>query len=921
MLRDARSPARAAAMYRQNIQFPAKDAPLREDVHALGALVGEIVREQCGDALFDLVEGNRVDAIRRREGDAAGEAGLVARARGRGPAEARDLVRAFSTWFQVVNLAEKVHRIRRRRQYLNDTAHPQPGGIEDALLKLRREGRACDEVRALLGQICIYPVFTAHPTESTRRTLLRKQQRVAELLLDRLDSSVTPAERRATWEQVRTELTSGWQTEEHPRERLTVADEREHVLFYLAEVLYRIVPAFYEELAAAFEKVYGVEIEASSLPRILRFGTWVGGDMDGNPDVHAKTVRETLHRQHLVIVNAYFLEVQRLAERLSQSASRVPVSKALQSRIDEYGTLVPSAQSLAPARHDRMPYRVFCGQVAERLRYTYDGRPNQYESPAQLLADVRLMADSLAAHRGRHAGLFHVRRLIRRIETFGFHLATLDVRQHADVHRAVVAQGLGEPDFALRPADERLARLRRALERDEGPTGVHDAVGRRTLAVFEQLMHGRHRYGREAIGDYVVGGATGPDDVLAVLLLARWAEMVDKRSGEVPLDVAPLFESLDALGDGGATLDALLREPVYRRHVAARGDQQTAMIGYAHGNKEGGFAAARWALYRAQSELAAAAADAGVRLTVFHGRNSVSSRGGGRMDALLRAVPSGTFRGTLRATEQGEAVNAGYGLRPIAMRSFEHALGTASLAVAGLGAERGTPQDPAFHAAFDTLARVSRTHYRAVVYDDPGFAEYFRLATPIDVIERMQIAGRPAHRAGREGLAALRTVPWGFAWSQSRHLLPAWFGAGSGLVAAAGEHGDEVLARMLAHWPCFGAVLDDLEFGLATADMDIAGWYADLAGAAHRARFATVREEYERTREAVLRLRGQSRLLDGDPTVQRSIKLRNPYVDPMHLMQIDLLRRWRESGCEDRDLYEALLASIGGIAQGLQATG
>ena len=260
MLRDARSPARAAAMYRQNIQFPAKDAPLREDVHALGALVGEIVREQCGDALFDLVEGNRVDAIRRREGDAAGEAGLVARARGRGPAEARDLVRAFSTWFQVVNLAEKVHRIRRRRQYLNDTAHPQPGGIEDALLKLRREGRACDEVRALLGQICIYPVFTAHPTESTRRTLLRKQQRVAELLLDRLDSSVTPAERRATWEQVRTELTSGWQTEEHPRERLTVADEREHVLFYLAEVLYRIVPAFYEELAAAFEKVYGVEI-------------------------------------------------------------------------------------------------------------------------------------------------------------------------------------------------------------------------------------------------------------------------------------------------------------------------------------------------------------------------------------------------------------------------------------------------------------------------------------------------------------------------------------------------------------------------------------------------------------------------------------------------------------------------------------
>ncbi|MFO0452274.1 MAG: phosphoenolpyruvate carboxylase, partial [Pseudomonadota bacterium] len=687
-------------MYRQNIQFPAKDAPLREDVHALGALVGEIVREQCGDPLFELVEGNRVDAIRRREGDATGEAGLVERARDRAPAEARDLVRAFSTWFQVVNLAEKAHRIRRRRQYLNDTAHPQPGGIADALQKLKREGRTCDEVRAQLGQLCIYPVFTAHPTESTRRTLLRKQQRVAELLLDRLDPSITPGERRATWEQIRTELTSGWQTEEHPRERLTVADEREHVLFYLAEVLYRIVPAFYEELATALENVYGVPVDAPSLPRILRFGTWVGGDRDGNPDVHAKTVRETLHRQHLVIVNAYFLEVQRLAERLSQSASRVSVSKALQSRIDEYETLVPSAQSVAPARHDRMPYRVFCGQVAERLRYTYDGRPNQYESAAQLLADVRLMADSLEAHRGRNAGLFHVRRLARRIETFGFHLATLDVRQHAEVHRTVIAQGLAEPDFALRPAEERLTRLRRALERDEGPTGVQDAVGRRTLAVFEQLMHGRHRYGREAIGDYVVGGAAGPDDVLAVLLLARWAEMVDKRTGEVPLDVAPLFESLDALGQGGATLEALLREPVYRRHVAARGDHQTAMIGYAYGNKESGFAAARWALHRAQSGLAAAAAGAGVRLTVFHGRNAIASRGGGRIDSLLRAVPPGTFRGTLRATEQGEAINNGYALRPIARRTLEHARGTACLAVAGRGRyHRAPPHEPAVQGA------------------------------------------------------------------------------------------------------------------------------------------------------------------------------------------------------------------------------
>jgi phosphoenolpyruvate carboxylase len=906
-------------MYRQNIHFPAKDAPLREDVHALGALVGDILREQCGEALFDLVEGNRVDAIRRREGDPEGAPSLFARARGRDPAEARDLVRAFSTWFQAVNLAEKVHRIRRRRQYLNDTAHPQPGGIEDTLQRLQREGRTLDDVRAMLGSVCVYPVFTSHPTESTRRTTLRKQQRIAGLMLDRLDPSITPGERRATWEQIRTEFTSGWQTEEHPRERLTVADEREHVLFYLAEVLYRIVPGFYEELAAALERVYGVPVAPRELPRVLRFGSWVGGDMDGNPDVHAKTIRETLFRQHQVVVNNYFLDVHRLAERLSQSASRVPVSPELAQRIEEYGVLLPSAQGGGTAsRHDRMPYRVFCGQVAERLRLTYDGMPNHYESAAQLGRDVRLMADSLAAHRGRHAGLFYVERLLRRIDTFGFHLATLDVRQDAGVHRDVVAQGLGDPGFVERPVEQRLARLRIALERDEGPTGTFDATGRRTRVVFEALMHGRHRYGRDAIGEYVVGGAQGPDDVLAVLLLARWSEMVDKRNGQVPLDVAPLFETVECLDGSGATMRALLAEPLYRAHVAARGDTQTAMIGYSDTNKESGYAAARWALHRAQSRLAEAGADAGVRLTVFHGRGGVG-RGGGRVDTLLRSMPARAFRGTLRVTEQGEVVNTSYGLRPIALRTFEQSFGAASLALAGV--DRRPHEEAAFRAALDTLAEASRASYRSLVHDDPAFREYFRLATPIDVIERMQIGSRPAAREGRHGLDALRAVPWGFAWSQSRHLVPGWYGMGAGLAAVATTHGDEIAGQMLAHWPFFAGLIDEVEMVLATADMDIAGWYAALAGPGLRDRFETIRAEYERTRDAILKLRGVVRLLDGEPTLQRAIKLRNPYVDPIHLMQLDLLQRWRADGRRDRQLFDALVASIGGIAQGLQATG
>jgi phosphoenolpyruvate carboxylase len=909
----------ADAMYRQNIQFPAKDSPLREDVHALGALVGEILLEQCGESRFELVEGDRVAAIRRREGEADGEAELLGRTRGRDPAEARDLVRAFSTWFQVVNLAEKVHRIRRRREYLASSTQPQPGGIDDALGRMKRDGATLEELMRRLGRLCVFPVFTAHPTESTRRTILRKQQRVAELMLERLDPSMTPNERRVTWEQIRTELTSGWQTEDHPRERLTVADEREHVLFYLSEVLYRIVPGFYEELAGAIRKIFGGDIQPRDLPRVLRFGSWVGGDMDGHPDVHAKTIRETLQRHQLVIVNAYYLEVQRLGERLSQSASRVTVSRQLQSRIDEYTALVPAAHEVAPARHDRMPYRTFCAQLAVRLRNTYEGHPNHYENAGQFLADVELMADSLAAHKGISAGLFYVERLMQRIGTFGFHLATLDVRQHADVHRAVVGHGLGEEGFAGRPAAERLARLQLALERDEGPTRTFDAVGRRTLAVFEQLLHCRHRYGRESIGDYVISGAEGVDDVLAVLLLGRWAEMVDKRTGQVPLDVVPLFESVPALAACGATLAALFNEPNYRCHLTARGDRQGVMLGYADSNKDSGFAAARWALHEAQALLTEAAEHTGIDLTISHGRGTGGSRSSSRPETLLRSAPAGSFNGVLHVTEQGEVINNNYGLRPIAMRTLEQALGAAALTVSRT--EKRVPVDPAFVSAMRTVALASGTGYRRLLLESPGFYQYFRAATPIDVIERMQIGSRGLVRGGAESFRALRAVPWAFAWSQCRHLLPSWYGLGLGLDAAAAEHGQELLERMLAQWPFFGVLLDDAEFVLAKADMDIARWYSELAPEAHRGHFLTVRAEYERAEGWILKLRGERRLLDGEPTIQRGVKLRNPYVDPMHLMQIDLLRRWRASDRQDHKLLDALVASISGIAQGLQATG
>ncbi|MGH8285930.1 MAG: phosphoenolpyruvate carboxylase, partial [Steroidobacteraceae bacterium] len=489
-------------MHRDQIHFPPRHEALREDVHALGALVGEILQEQVGPELTALVEEDRVAAIRRREHDAGAEE-LAVRVRGRPPAVARDLVRAFSMWFQAVNLAEKVHRVRRRRAYFVEASdRPQPGGVEDALTALKTGGASLEDVLDLIGSLRIEPVFTAHPTESTRRTMLRKQQRVAQLLLGRLDPTLAPNERRSLWGRVRAEMTTAWQTEEHPREKLTVADEREHVLFYLIEVLYRVVPAFYDEIAQALEKLYGVQAETLVLPAVLSFGSWVGGDMDGNPDVHAKTIRETLARQQQVLVNAYFAEGQQLAQRLSQSASRTSVSPALSKRIDQYDVLLPGARAATPARHDRMPYRVFLAQIGERLRCTYDGRANAYEGPQEFRADVQLIAASLRANRGWNAGLYFVNRLVRRIDAFGFHLAALDVRQHALVHHEVLARGLDDPSWTSRSPAERRALLLDALGRDAGPRRELDALGKRTLSVFEAIVQARHRYGRDAVGYY-----------------------------------------------------------------------------------------------------------------------------------------------------------------------------------------------------------------------------------------------------------------------------------------------------------------------------------------------------------------------------------------------------------------------------------
>ncbi|HXR20357.1 MAG TPA: phosphoenolpyruvate carboxylase [Steroidobacteraceae bacterium] len=909
-------------MSREDIKFPAKHAPLREDIHALGQLMGEVLREQGGEELLSLVDQDRLMAMRWREGGTGAGEALAVRVRGRPPRLARELARAFSAYFQLVNVAEKVHRIRRRREYFQQEGdRPQPGGVEDALSELKAADLSLKQVLALLAQLSIEPVLLAHPMESTRRTMLRRQQRMAALLLERGNATLAPYEQRTLLERIRTEVTIDWQTEEHPRERLTIADEREHAIFYLAEILYRIVPAFYQEIAAALGKLYGASPETLEFPTIVRFGSWVGGDMVYSSDVHAKSIRETLARAQQTILNNYYNDCQQLGQLLSQSERRVGVSTAVVHRIEEYRTLVPGAPGIAPARHDRMPYRVLLGQIAERLHATHDGRASGYQQPAQLRADIDLIAQSLLANRGAHAGYFAVRRLLSRIDTFGFHLATLDLRARASVHHTVLAQGLDDPQWCQRSPLERHARLVEILERDIGPAGTFDALGKRTLAVFDAILQSRHRYGADCIGLYIVAGAAAADDVLAPLVLARWAEAYNKSSGEVALDVAPEFDSVGTLERCGSIMREVLEDGVYKRHLEARGRLQTVLIGFSDSSQESGMVASRFAAYRAQRHLTEALRQAHKEHVLFYSRGGSIPRGGGRIDTVLRASPAESVSGVLRFTEQGAGINQNYGLKANAMRSLERAFST--LALATLAVKRGIAvrESAALADCVGLVAGHSAQAWRSVVYETPQFAEFFRAVTPIDVVERMQIGSSHLSNPDQRSIDDVRPAAWVFAWAQSRHMTPGWYGAGSGLEFAKAERGLELLRRCYQGWPFFRLLIDDIEAMLAGADMNIAAHYERLAGPELRPFGALLRQEYERTCSLVLEIKQCSALLDTDPTLQRSIALRNPYVDPMNFMQVDLLERWRASGRQNRELFEALQASVSGIARGLQTTG
>ncbi|CTP83354.1 Phosphoenolpyruvate carboxylase [Xanthomonas translucens pv. poae] len=902
--------------YRSSIVFATPDIPLRDDVRRLGALVGDLLAEQVSAEFLDEIETVRTTAIARRERDAP-PSSLSEQLYGRTPRDAEALVRAFSTYFQVVNIAERVHRIRRRRDYQRNSADtPQPDGLHDALSRLKAQGVSAQELGEWLPRIDVEPVFTAHPTEAVRRALLEKEQLMVASLVDNLDGMRTPGERATDAARFRMALTASWQTADSSPVRPTVEDEREHVGFYLTQVLYRVIPVMYETLEHAIEETYG---EPLPLPRLLRFGTWVGGDMDGNPNVDAGTITATLDAQRRAVLDRYLKELWQLASLLSQSTTLVAVSDALLAQLQRYRQLLPDAAARSRPRHADMPYRLLNDLMRARLQATLDDAPGAYAAPTELEQDLQLILDSLQANKGLHAGWFAVRRLLWRVRSFGFHLARLDVRQESSVHARAVAAALGEDDWDARSAQDRASVLGAYAGGEQTlPAAPEDAGNARLDAVFAALADARARHGADALGSYIISMAHNRADVLTVLALARRGGLVDAQ-GAVPLDIVPLFETVDDLRGGTDTLRDLLADPVYRRHLAARDDVQMVMLGYSDSGKDGGIAASRWGLQRAQVELLDAAADLGIRLTFFHGRGGSIVRGGGKTTRALEAAPRGSVDGRLRVTEQGEVIHRKYGIRALALRSLEQMTGAVLLS--SLRPRAPDAREHAWRPVMDIVAEHSTVAYRSFV-GDAEFMRYFRLATPIDVIERMTLGSRPSRRLGQDAaLDNLRAIPWVFAWSQARAVIPGWYGVGSGLRAAVEAGHEDTLREMAADWPFFRTFLDDIAMVLSKGDLNIAEMFSRLAGPLHARFFPRIRDELALTKGWVKALTGQASLLQHDPRLALSIRLRNPYIDPISVLQVDLLQRWRATDGEDEELLRALVACVNGVSQGVQNTG
>jgi phosphoenolpyruvate carboxylase len=872
--------------------------PVARDTELLSAALGRVLAEQRGAEFAERVAWlHRAAADLRAGEDRAGDA-LFAQLRALGDDEVEPYIRACSLQLQLANIAEERERIRRRRQHdaSGDTQRESLAETSELLA-----GRGVDVGEALRA-LQVELVLTAHPTEATRRSVLDHQQDLMELL-DRLDDPrVGPARRRALLDEVQEILTIWWQTDLVRRARPRVDDEVRRNLFVFESTLFDAVP----DVLAEVERAFSTRVERP----VVTFGSWTGSDMDGHPEVGAETLARTLRMHRQTAVRLLRDRVRSLARRYSHADRRMVVTPALEASLERDAHELPSAPVLRRTHRRWEPLRTKLGFVEHRLDNTLrpQGREPGYASPDELRRDLALVRDCLGSE---HVASGAIRRLLWQVDVFGFHLASLDVRQSAAVVREAAGSllpglaGAADERQRLALVEEAIAAGRRGLERQpDGPAGE-------LLRVFDTVALAGEAYGREAVPTMVISMVERPSDVLAAFWLARRAGLASGH-GAPPLRFVPLFETLADLERAPETMETLYACTPYRDALRWHGDRQCVMLGYSDSGKDSGFVASQWALHRAQERLAWQAGEHGLKLELFHGRGGSTSRGGGRSYQAIRAQPHGTVHGRIRITEQGETVSARYGHPELAVRSLEQTTSAVLLASHG-----GAPEvSEHWRATLDAIAARAREVYRGLVYEDPEFGRFFEQVTPIAELARLNIGSRPPARAGAAaGIDALRAIPWVFAWTQNRVLLPSWYGAGTALAEAPLDE----LREMREGWPFFASVISTLEMALFKTDLDVAARYLRLVDEPLRERFwAPICEERERLVARVLEITGEPRLLAGTPALLERLSHRNPWVDPLNHLQVELLERVRAGAEHDR---EALLATISGIAAGLRNTG
>ena len=912
-----------------------KDLPLREDIRLLGRILGDTLREQEGEAAFELVENVRRSSVlfrkTQRDSDRIELEHLLDNLT---PHNTLSVVRGFSYFSQLSNIAEDLHHNRRRRAHLKSGSKPQEGSIQLALERLLEKKISPQALQEFFDKALISPVLTAHPTEVQRKSILDCQLIISNLLSDRDRIDMTPDELADNEEALRRFVLILWDTRMLRYTKLTVQDEIKNGLTFYGHTFLTAIPQLYASLERQLEKHYGQPFDIAPL---LRVGSWIGGDRDGNPFVTAEVMSDAAKRHSAVALEFYLAETNLLGIRLSLSSRVVKVTDALK----EFAARSPDK---SPSRDDE-PYRramiaiysrlvATAERLAHRVEHLHqvDESAIPYPNPQAYIADLDILIDSLNYHHATHLARGRLANLRRAAEVFGFHLAPLDMRQHSGVHEQVVSELLkvaGNDNYMQLDEMARRKALVSTLQQGKRLakelSGFSDTV-QGELSIMQAAADIHLSFGRLALPNYIISMTKDVSDVLEVALMLQQSGLLDV-SGKMPvmhLNIIPLFETIDDLRDSGRIMDELFSIPFYRELLKSFGDTQEVMLGYSDSNKDGGYLTANWELYKAEIELVKVFEKHGIELRLFHGRGGSVGRGGGPSYQAIRAQPPGSVNGQIRITEQGEVISSKYSNPEIGRRNLETLI-AATMEATLLHHHGDDSTMPDYHRIMEELSLDAIAAYRELVFETPGFTDYFFAATPIREIAALNIGSRPSSRKASNRIEDLRAIPWVFSWSNSRVILPGWYGFGTAIEKFLDRHGNTGLKQLQAmyqNWAFFRGLLSNMDMVLSKTDMGIASRYAELVEdvKVRKQIFGMIETEWERTTTKLMQINKSTTLLSDNPTMARSLNTRLPYIDPLNHLQIMLLERTR-AGEKDEKLNRALHITINGIAAGLRNSG